>query len=221
MPLTPLTPLTPLMPLVPLVPFVGCSNSAAAVSRPSSSTKPTRRFVPPLERLGQQRLRAFQPWKGTKTYMSIAKWLERGWSAHDALPILMVQMTTAQGGKGTSTYRPRPCSPIGRKMDSDMGVGRNWSSDSAESFLKVERKRWDSTCAVSRSIRSGSRKESMLEMPDDAPAVPEDAMRGSRCVSCREMEVEVENGERYRTRTRGVCLSWAKKRPCLLRPSNV
>ena len=58
------------------------------------------------------------------------------------------------------SYRPEPCSPIGRRIDSEMGVGRNWSADSAESLSKVARKRWDSTCAASTSMLSGRRNSS-------------------------------------------------------------
>lgn len=45
-------------------------------------------------------------------------------------------------------------------MDSEMGVGRNWSSDSAESFLNVSVSSRDSSWTTLESIERGLRNSS-------------------------------------------------------------
>ncbi len=47
-------------------------------------------------------------------------------------------------------------------MDSEMGVGRNWSSDSADSVRKVEASSRESCRTVCVSMASGCRKASRL-----------------------------------------------------------
>lgn len=53
------------------------------------------------------------------------------------------------------TYRPWPWSATGRKIDSEMGVGKNWSRDSAERWMKFCRNFSDSRWHFSMSMVMG------------------------------------------------------------------
>lgn len=62
------------------------------------------------------------------------------------------------------SHHPWLLSASGRRMASEMGVGRNWFSESDASFSKATRKRWDSEWILSRSTESGSRKSWMEDV---------------------------------------------------------
>jgi len=50
------------------------------------------------------------------------------------------------------THRPVSVRSFGRNMDSEIGVGRNWSADSAASCLNVELNAFESFHVVSVSM---------------------------------------------------------------------
>lgn len=69
------------------------------------------------------------------------------------------------------THRPGSWPCAGRRMDSEIGVARNWSEDSAARRLKVSAKSRDSWRTTWMSMCSGSRNSSSLEDLLDAAAI--------------------------------------------------
>ena len=98
------------------------------------------------------------------SYMSIARCLD---IMKLISPILLTLANTAfhhpicstinrtQGNR--ITHRPPPCSAIGLKIDSDIGVGKNWSLEFAAKSLKLSRNLRESSSDLSLSMLSGSK----------------------------------------------------------------
>lgn len=59
------------------------------------------------------------------------------------------------------THRPPSCLAIGLKIDSDIGVGKNWSLEFAAKSLKLARNLLESSCDLSASMLSGSKNRWM------------------------------------------------------------
>lgn len=79
------------------------------------------------------------------------------------------------------THRPGSWPCAGRRMDSEIGVARNWSEDSAARRLKVSAKSRDSWRTTWMSMCSGWRNSSSLEDLLDAAAILLACFFGFRC----------------------------------------
>lgn len=99
--------------------------------------------------------------------MSIARCLYESTHQHAALSpvfsltIILCTVPDFNLRRKQKTHRP-PCSTIGRRIDSDIGVGRNWSFEFAARSLKLARNPRESSCALSTSMLSGSKNRRRL-----------------------------------------------------------
>lgn len=82
------------------------------------------------------------------SYMSMARYLN----------YVSFLFTTAEI-RSMGAHRPRS-RLAGRRIDSEMGVGKNWSSDSAESLRKVDASSLESSSTVWLSMANGRRNSS-------------------------------------------------------------